>query len=209
MRVFFFGGSKQFRVLANYHRRANEDTRHARPRWRAVRPSRSSPIVWSMLNTLATRTSAARQFALQHQKLDCPWPQAPSTLIHALSNGDREARQRGPRAQVMEFNLCPGDQSPNPPSRICTLRRSYRPALATTRTKDSPRLRYYRCKVGSKQATSIAPAVRRTSRITHLSCYQAGARTGCSSPMLRIWCWTGPNLPVKTVGVSRREEGCE
>jgi hypothetical protein len=117
-------------------------TRTRGTRWRAVWPLRSSPIVLSMLSTLGTRTSATRQRALQHQKLDCKWPPAPSTLIHALSSGDREARQRGPRAEVMEFNPRAGDQSLNPPSRICTLRRSYRPALATTRTKDSPRLRY-------------------------------------------------------------------
>ena len=160
-----------------------------------MRPS-SSPIVWSLLPTPATRKGQPLRLLLPGR----------SATKHG---GSREARHRSPRAQVMEFNARPGDQSLkllNPSSRICTLRRSCRPASAPTRTKELPRLRYYHCKVGSKKVKPMAPAVR---RITHLPCCQAGAQSGCSSPMLRIWCWTGQNLPVKAVGVSRLEKGCK
>jgi hypothetical protein len=61
-----------------------------------VRPSRSFPIVWSMSPTPATRTSAAEQRALQHQKFDCPWPPAPSTLVHALSSGGPGIKRTSP-----------------------------------------------------------------------------------------------------------------
>jgi hypothetical protein len=108
-----------------------------------------------------------------------------------------------PALRLSHFASCHQDSQQGPPQLFLPR------VVGPTRTKESLRLRYYHCKVGSKQVKPMALAVRWTSRITHLPCCQAGAQSGCSSPMLRIWCWTGQNLPVKAVGVSRLEKGCK